>query len=228
MSSSTKKLSKLHKEVDKNKTNNKVLAFQLYTQLIENDPYDGANLNDFSMFCMSSNLTEQAIEFYNKILEKHPKHYLIVNLLGACYLSMNNYVKAIEYFKKVLTIKNDIPQVYNNIGICYDKMRDYRNSENCYKISLNLYNLNSFKDLGDVYFYKKEYDKSIDNYTKYITFVEQEDIELSKVKYNLSFPYLAKNDFIKGFELYENRLKDNSPNIQTKQIQRVEIDFLEY
>ena len=53
--------------------------------------------------------------------------------------------------------------------------------------------------LGELYFYMKEYEKSIFFYEK------RQDSK----SYNLCFPYLAKKNFQKGFELYEIRLKEN-------------------
>jgi ADP-heptose:LPS heptosyltransferase len=47
-------------------------------------------------------------------------------------------------------------------------------------------------------------------------------------QYNLSFPYLGKKDFMNGFTLYENRLKNNNINEQTKLRERVDIPTLDY
>ena len=68
-----------------------------------------------------------------------------------------------------------------------------------------------------VYYFKKNYNKSINFYSKVKSDVNQ--------LYNMSMPYLGKKDFKKGFELYENRLQNNNINQQTKLTDRLEVQL---
>ena len=67
-----------------------------------------------------------------------------------------------------------------------------------------------------MHFYEKKYDESIEYYTKYLNSVNLSKQDKYNAKYNLSFPYLSKNEFAKGFELYENRLKNNNNTLSDK------------
>lgn len=160
-------------------------------------------------------------EGYIKILKTEPYNGVILNQIGCCYNLLGQYKLAIHYFKKVIQIK-EIADVYANMGICYNAMKDYTSAE---EVLLKAFKLDKTKSniqstLGDVYFYKKQYDKSI----KYYSLIKEPNDRYRHL-YNLSFPYLAKLDFKKGLELYENRLKFNNINPQTKLHDRVEVNF---
>jgi tetratricopeptide (TPR) repeat protein/predicted O-methyltransferase YrrM len=174
------------------------------------------------------NMLENAIEYYEKVLkiEKNDLSTIGVlnNQIGICYHNLNKYEQAIDYFKKVLLIK-ELTDVYCNIATCYIALKNYKQAE---VFLLKSYNLdkNDVKtndSLGHLYYYIKKYDKSIDHYNKTNNSDKNHDH-----KYNLSFSYLSKKDFKTGFTLYENRLKDNKINKQTKLKERVDIPGLKY
>jgi tetratricopeptide (TPR) repeat protein len=102
------------------------------------------------------------------------------------------------------------------------KLKEYRNAE---KIFLRSYaidaNTNAKNSLGELYYYLKEYDKSLYYYNQ---IYPQAPTHL----YNLSFTYLAMQQFRRGYELYENRLASNDINPQTKLQERVNIPILPY
>jgi tetratricopeptide (TPR) repeat protein len=167
----------------------------------------------------------EAIECYENII--HVENNIssigvLYNEIGICYHLSKRYEKAIEYFKKVININNKIPDVYNNIGVCYVSLKKYKLAEINYLLSYNLnQNDNAISSLGDIYYYTKQYDKSLDFYTKI-------KAPIDRWLYNMSFSYLAKKYFKKGFQLYESRLNEKKINSQTNQIDRVEIPSLKY
>lgn len=170
-------------------------------------------------------LFNDAIDCYKNIL--HDENNIssigvLYNEIGVCYNLSKHFEKAIEYFKKVININNKIPDVYNNIGVCYVSLKKYKLAEINYLVSYDLnQNDNAISSLGDIYYYTKQYDKSLEFYAK---IKNQNDTWL----YNMSFSYLAKKDFKKGFQLYETRLNENKLNSQTNQMLRVEIPSLNY
>ena len=172
------------------------------------------------------NFTE-AIDCYEKILPLENnliKKMIILNQIGVNYNNLKDYLKAINMFMRVLQIRNDIPDVYNNLGLCYHQIKNFKMSLMNYNTSLALKKDDRvFHSIGDLYFYMKKYDDSI-QYYKYVSDFENNPI----IKYNCSFPYLAKKNFKEGFKLYENRLKDQNFCHQTKQPKRVEIPQIEY
>tara|TARA_Y100000992_G_scaffold81176_2_gene51645 strand:- start:129 stop:1505 length:1377 start_codon:yes stop_codon:yes gene_type:complete len=166
---------------------------------------------------------KNSIKCFLKIIDKFPNDYgrtgVMLNNLGIAYKELKKNHTAIVYFKKIIEIKNDIPEVYNNIAVCYVFLKDYFEAEKYLKISFKLRQDDIiYKMLGELYFYMKEYEKSIFFYEK------RQDSK----SYNLCFPYLAKKNFQKGFELYEIRLKENGICHQTGLKKRVDIPNISY
>ena len=164
------------------------------------------------------------IECYEKMISSSTDTKLIIiklNEIGVIYNKLLKYEEAIYYFKKVLTYKKDIPDIYSNIGSCYISLKQYKLAEVSFLIYLNLKKDNNiYKSLGNLYFYIKKYDESILYYEKMTNIYED-----PRALYNLSFSYMAKKNFEIGFKLYENRLKFNDIDSQTKQITRLELDI---
>jgi tetratricopeptide (TPR) repeat protein len=147
--------------------------------------------------------------------EKDPcKLGVYLNELGICYHTRGEYQKAIDYFRKVLEIKRDLAEVYDNIANCYFQMREYKLSEINSMLSMK-YNPNGkgASQLGFLMFCLKQFDQSIYYYNLH----PEESI------YTISFSYLAKKDYLTGFSLYQNRLRDNLIHPQTGLKERVEV-----
>ncbi len=168
--------------------------------------------------CEIDNNFKEAIKHYYTLDQNDP---YILNKIGTCYYNLNNMNLAIKYFERILPMINHvIPDLLNNIGKCYAKLKDYDNSLKYYLLSIkHEKKKETYKILGDLYFYIKKYDESIKCFEKadnnYITL------------YNKSFSYLANKKFTKGLELYENRLLNNFCYV-TNTIARVEIPNIDY
>ena len=170
----------------------------------------------------------EAIDYYRKamdILNIHNNNENLItmgilnNQIGVCYSALNDIESAIIYFKKVLET-HCIPDVYTNIGISYITLKRYKDAEIYLLKSDNLKknNVLTCSSLGSIYYYRQQYDKSIEYYNR----IPLENMN-DKYKYNSSFPYLSKKDFSVGFNLYDIRLNSNTINSQTGQRERVEI-----
>lgn len=223
------KIKDIYKKANKYNTNNEYeLAIQHYNKVLELDSKHLKTLKELgSLYEKLNNLTN-AINCYENILIIIPKSdipttAIYLNQIGICYNNLRNYETAIIYFKKILLIKNDIPDVYNNIYICYFSLKQYKLAEINLLISLKIkYNETAIEKLGFLYGCLKEYDKSIFYLNKLCS-----DDNIAN-KYSLSLIYLAKKNFKYGYELYENRLKDNSICPITKEKQRADIPYLSY
>lgn len=191
-------------------------SIELFEKLLLKDTQNISYLEELGQLYTITNNFQKSMEICNKIYFLQPLNGVNLNNLGICYFNLKQYEKAVEIFKQILQIKNDIPDVYNNISNCYINMKQYRLAESVINISRKLReDADIYFRLGNLYFYTKRYEDSIEYYTK-----------LPKTHdnlYNLSFPYLALNQYITGFELYENRLFNNKIHPQTGEIQRVEI-----
>lgn len=165
---------------------------------------------------------EAIVECYIKIIQIEPDNLTIINQIGVCYFNLSQFKLAIHYFKKVIKIKEH-PDVCNNLSNCYANIKDYQSAEKILLISYGLdKNNNTTKSsLLQLYYYMKKYDESINIFKK---IKNPED----KQKYNISFVYLAKKQFQKGFGLYETRLHHNNINVQTGLKDRVDIPNIKY
>jgi ADP-heptose:LPS heptosyltransferase len=170
----------------------------------------------------------EAIDYYRKaldILNIHNNNENLItmgilnNQIGVCYSALNDIESAIIYFKKVLET-HCIPDVYTNIGISYIALKRYKDAEKYLLNSDNLKknNVLTCSSLGSIYYYTQQYDKSIEYYNR-IPLKYRDDT----YKYNSSFPYLSKKDFVTGFKLYEIRLISNTICPQTGEITRAKI-----
>jgi tetratricopeptide (TPR) repeat protein len=165
-----------------------------------------------------------AIECYKTIINVSTNvEITVISLseLGVLYNKIQNYTESLHFFKKIIHYKNDIPDVYLNMGLCYISLKQYKQAEVTFLIYLKMQKDDKIcSNAGNLYFYMKQYDKSIFFYEQ-ITNIKNDYTSL----YNLCFPYLAKKNFRYGFELYEYRLKFNNVDSQTKEKTRAEVDI---
>jgi tetratricopeptide (TPR) repeat protein len=220
-------IQELCKQIEKNiKKLNYTEAIQNYKKIIDLNPTNiNKYLREFGEIYEKQNMFYEAIECYIKVLKTEKNDISVIgvltNQIGTCYFNLNQFKLSINYFKKVLLIK-EISDVHCNIGICNISLKDYKEAEiyllNSYKMDQNI---RASSSLGQIYYYLKKYEKSIEYYKQIVTDNNYIDT------YNLSFSYLAKRDFKNGLPLYENRLNFNNINKQTNLKDRVEIP-LEY
>ena len=202
-------------------------AISNYQKIIELSPVDiNKYYKEIAEIYEKQNQMYKAVEYYVKILKTETNIStigVITNQIGCCYSNAEQYKLALHYFKKVLAIK-EIPDVYTNMGIIYITMKNYAEAEqtllSSYKLDKN--NLRTTSSLGQIYYYTKQYTKSVEFYEQLLK--SNDYIRL----YNLSFSYLALKKFKKGFELYENRLQFNNINKQTNAKDRLELPSLSY
>jgi tetratricopeptide (TPR) repeat protein len=223
------KIKELYKKANKYNTKNEYeLAIDYYNKVLELDDKNLKALKELGELYERLNKLTNAINCYEKILAITPKSdipttVIHLNQIGICYNNLHKYETAIMYFKKILTIKNDIHDVYNNIYTCYFSLKQYKLAEINLLISLKLtYDEKTIEKLGFLYGCLKEYDKAIFYFNKLLT-----DDNIN-IKYSLSLIYLAKKNFKYGYELYENRLKDNSICRITGEKPRADIPLIPY
>jgi tetratricopeptide (TPR) repeat protein len=204
------------------------LAIEYYNKVLDVDNNNFKALKELGESYENFNDKINAINCYEKIINIVPSNdiqtiIIYLNQIGVCYNSLRNYEVALSYFKKIIKQKNDIPEVYNNIYSCYFSMKQYKQAEINLLVSLKIkYDEKTIENLGFLYNCLKEYDKSIFYYNKLIT------DENYTNKYGLSFAYLAKKNYRYGYELYENRLKNNNISPITGEKERAEIPFIPY
>lgn len=187
---------------------------------IEKNPADIAAYRDLGGVYEHQRMFQEAIdECYMNILKYEPNNGVILNQIGVCHFCLANYTKAISFFKRVIEIKK-IGDVYRNIAMCYIKSKAYKKAEKYCALAYNLepWNDENKSGLAELYYYYKQYDKSIEFYRKIKTLDQT-----MKHGYNVSFPYLGKRDFKTGLHYYEFRLKENNVNPQTGMVERLDL-----
>ena len=196
---------------------------QKYEAKLKKDKHNIAYIKKLAELSKSSNDYNAAIMYYTKIIDLDPYDGTSINELGMCYFSIHNYAKAVDVFKSILALRNDIPDVYANIGAAYQANRQYKEATNAYNTANGLQPSEKHMNaLGNIYFYMKEYEQSIYYYKQAYTKNNEFNID-----YQISFVYMADQDFKSGLPLYEDRLNDGNPiHPQTKHPTRLELGFL--
>lgn len=193
-----------------------------YCDLLQKEPLNVNYLRKLGELYEMQSQYYDAVECYVKIIKTCNNNDLqticiLKNQIGVCYSNLLQYKLAIHYFKQVLEVV-EIIDVCNNIGVCYIHLKNYKEAEIYLLKAHNIDNKNEItnKSLGDLYYYTKKYTKSIKQYKK----IKKPS---DRIIFSLSFPYLAKKDFVNGFTLYEHRLKYNDIDRQTGEITRLEV-----
>jgi tetratricopeptide (TPR) repeat protein len=220
--SKKEQIRELNKLIEKNNKKNKLADnIENYKKIIDLNPQNvNKYLQELGNIYEVNNDFLNAINCYKKIL-KTEKHNIstigvLTNQIGICYYNIREFSNAIEYFKKVLLIK-ELSDVYCNIGQCNIGQKNYKEAEiNLLKSFTMDRNQKSCSSLGQIYYYMKQYDKSI-QYYKYSPIFDDH------LLYNLSFSHLSKKEFKTGFELYETRLNFNNINPQTGLKDRLDV-----
>lgn len=212
----------LNKLIEKNNKKNKVVDnIENYKKMIELNPTNiNKYLQELGNIYEQNNNFSGAIDCYKKVLKTEKQKIstigVLTNQIGVCYYNIRDFSNAIEYFKKVLLIK-ELSDVYCNIAQCNIGQKNYKEAEQNLLMSFNMdKNQKACSSLGQIYYYMKQYDKSI-QYYKYSPIIDDH------LLYNLSFSYLSKKEFKTGFELYERRLNFNNINSQTGLKDRLDV-----
>jgi ADP-heptose:LPS heptosyltransferase/Tfp pilus assembly protein PilF len=212
----------LNKLIQKNNKKNRVADnIENYKKIINLNPENiNKYLNELGHVYENSNQLLNAIDCYEQILKTEKQNIstigVLTNQIGICYYNVQDFSNAIKYFNKVLLIK-ELSDVYCNIGQCNIEQKKYKEAELNLLKSFNIdRNHKSCSSLGRIYYFMKQYDKSI-QYYKISSSIDDQ------LLYNLSFSYLSKKDFKTGFKLYEKRLNFNNINSQTGLKDRLDI-----
>ncbi len=123
--------------------------------------------------------TEEAITHLSK-KDQLKNLFIIYNRYGSIYSGQKHYDKALENRKKALKLglkiipinKSDIASCYNNLGLTSAKMNKYTLANEYYTKAIQYDSLSSavYNNLGDIYLTKQNYEESLFNYQKAISY----------------------------------------------------------
>lgn len=133
---------------------------------------------------------KEAAESYIKVLETEktdiPTIGVLTNQIGMCFYNIKELRLAAKYFNQVLKMK-EIADVYNNLATCYIELKEYKLAELILQKSYRLDKTiqKTLELFADVYYYTKQFEKSIEYHNK-------NTIMTDSKFFNLSFCYLGK------------------------------------
>lgn len=165
-------------------------------------------------------ITESFAKIVKMISSESPLANELFCRMGLCYFNAataekgsDKYKLAAHYLKKFTP---DNSEVLCMIGNCYGNCKDYATAETYFLKShaLNPSDINVSYALANVFFYTKQYEKSIHFYR-----LATGGTTNPSWLYQSSFPHLARGDYEQGWALYEQRLK-------TPTSMRAELPFL--
>jgi tetratricopeptide (TPR) repeat protein len=183
----------------------------------------------------------KALEYYFKALVLNErlgnKSGISTNLgnIGIIYKEQGEYTKALEYYFKALKISEDngnreeIGRHTGNIGALYIQQKKYKEAEEflnkALKISTEIGDLNVSKewymDLSDLYARKQLWQKSLDNYKKYIVardsiYNGENTVKTLRVQMNFDYEKRATADSVRNAE--NQKVKDAEILAQKSQL----------
>lgn len=140
----------------------------------------------------------KAIELYNKAIDEDPDSDLIstlYNYLSEQYFQMDELEKALECLQKAVSLKPDYDEAFYKIGVLNEMLGDDELAEVGYNMALkaNRYHIQSYNNLGKIYYERNESKKSIEYYLKAIEI----DPEFSLSYKNLATIYRKLRDYEK-------------------------------
>ena len=150
----------------------------------------------------------KAIELYNKAIEEAPDSNFVSTLysqLSEQYYQLNELEKALECLQKTVSLKPDDDEAFYKIGVINSELGDDELAEVGYNMAIkaNRFHIQSYNNLGRIYYDRNESDKSIEYYLKAIEI----DPEFSLPYKNLATIYRKMQDYEKEVYYMSEYLK---------------------
>ena len=148
---------------------------------------------------------DEAIEAFIKALSLKPNYAEACSNMGAALQEQGKLVEAIEAFIKAISLKPDYAEAYNNMG---NALRDQGKLDEAIDafskaIDLKPNYAEPYSNMGNAIKDQGKLDDAIEAYSKAISLKP----DYAEAYSNMGIATLMKQDFKKGFELYEWRLK---------------------
>lgn len=128
---------------------------------------------------------KEAVAAFKKTVALQPSYNEAWHQLGWCYNELEQYNDAINALKKEeLNNPKDKASTYFEMGYAYEGLKKYDEAIPRFSNAINLddeYGL-AYKERGNCYFKKKEYQKALDDFNKFETLAE--DIQDATFYYN--------------------------------------------
>ncbi len=197
-------------------------AKSICNSLLKNDEKNIDLLNILGLCYSVEESTDKAINIFNQILTYDENNVAALNSLGRINHEKRNSANAEKFFLKALRINPASYQVLNNIAGFYREEGNYKKSIDLYLKALKLNPNNSYilNNLAKSYFDINDFGSS-ESYALKALDLNKFDGNIKKI---LSFIYLRKQNYKKGWLYFEGRLNNldfiekniSNPELQNK------------
>jgi len=182
-------------------------AIEATNKAIENDPNYIPSYNNLALLLQAAEQTDAAESAFKKALQIDPNHLEILNNYALLLQKERQFDKALELLYRALEINTNFAPAMINMGNiqkeqgCLDEaLRIYQKA-----IELNPNIPQAHDNLHQVLKEQGKYDELITTYLDLLA----KDSENPKYHFDLGLIYLTLEQFDKGWEHYEYRLKTN-------------------
>jgi tetratricopeptide (TPR) repeat protein len=152
----------------------------------------------------------EAINLLNKAKGLNETDFEIHILLGDAYLQQNtNAGQAVSSYERAAALKPNARALYK-VGLVFDRAKNYESSvENYTKaIATDPNYTPAYKDLGEVYYKIKEFQKAVQAYESYLKLTEKPEA----VQFQYAFYLFAAKDYAKANEIFKKLT--NQPDVK--------------
>jgi len=141
-------------------------------KLLDEIPDDAGSYWYYAKACNEGQSFDKSMKLFLLGADKFPDDCNMLYKAGSCFRRSMNYDKALEYLTKCVELqkKNGRREIgaIRELGYLYEMLFDYDKALECYERELDLseYKDACYEHIGDIYLYKKQYEKAIEEYKK--------------------------------------------------------------
>ncbi len=152
-------------------------------------------------YLVDSKYLVESINILNKAKGINETDFEVHILLGDAFLQQNtNAGQAVSSYERAAALKPNARALYK-VGLVFDRAKNYENSVENYNkaIATDANYTPAYKDLGEVYYKIKEFQKAVQAYESYLKLTEKPDA----VQFQYAFYLFAAKDYVKANEIFK-------------------------
>ncbi len=152
-------------------------------------------------YLVDSKYLVESINILNKAKGINETDFEIHILLGDAFLQQNtNAGQAVSSYERAAALKPNARALYK-VGLVFDRAKNYENSVENYNkaIATDANYTPAYKDLGEVYYKIKEFQKAVQAYESYLKLTEKPEA----VQFQYAFYLFAAKDYVKANEIFK-------------------------
>ncbi len=149
-------------------SNDNTGALQAYSNALELDPENTANLTNRGIVYARLGDHKKAVEDYSQALKNDKKDHRIYYNRGIAYYNLKEYQKALRDFNQALLLKPDHAKSYYNRALTCEKMGNWKSAQLDYSktIKLDPNDIQAYINRGALYQQQKLYSRALADYNK--------------------------------------------------------------